>query len=112
VSGKSRQQLTAIAACRNSVFRVQQVRVRIRPVELPGHPAQGHLQPLRQSCATAAKCSRRGIHRRPCDESAYFSNAREIIWADMNWRPPKCRSFRLRTITGIIPKDPANGARK
>jgi hypothetical protein len=24
---------------------------------------------------------------RPCAEGAYFSNAREIIWTDMNWAP-------------------------
>ena len=24
---------------------------------------------------------------RPCAEGAYFSNAREITWADMNWTP-------------------------
>ena len=24
---------------------------------------------------------------RPCAEGAYFSNAREITWADMNWAP-------------------------
>jgi hypothetical protein len=24
---------------------------------------------------------------RPCAEGAYFSNAKEITWADMNWAP-------------------------
>jgi hypothetical protein len=24
---------------------------------------------------------------RPCAEGAYFSNPREITWADMNWAP-------------------------
>ena len=28
-----------------------------------------------------------GYVYRPCAEGAYFSNAREITWADMNWAP-------------------------
>ena len=90
VSGKSRQQLTAYCCMPDSVlFRVQQVRVRIRPVELPG-PTQRKV--TCGSCGQVVRDGREvvsggGYVCRPCAEGAYFSNAREVTWADMNWAP-------------------------
>jgi formylmethanofuran dehydrogenase subunit E len=90
VSGTSRQQLAAYCRMPDSVlFRVQQVRVPIKPVDLPG--------PTRRKtpCSRCGQVVRDGrevirdgdVVCRPCAEGAYFSNAREITWADMNWAP-------------------------
>jgi formylmethanofuran dehydrogenase subunit E len=90
VSGTSRQQLAAYCRMPDSVlFRVQQVRVPIKPVDLPG--------PTRRKtpCSRCGQVVRDGrevirdgdVICRPCAEGAYFSNAREITWADMNWAP-------------------------
>jgi hypothetical protein len=34
-----------------------------------------------------------GYTCRPCAENAYFSNAREITWTDMNWAPSEVPEF-------------------
>jgi formylmethanofuran dehydrogenase subunit E len=90
VSGKSRQQLTAYCRMPDSVlFRVQQVRVPIKPVELPG-PTQRKV-----ACSRCGQVVRDGREVgvagerlcRPCAQGAYFSNAQEVTWADMNWVP-------------------------
>lgn len=90
VSGKSRQQLLAYCRMPDSVlFRVQQVGVPIKPVDLPG--------PTRRkvACSRCGQIVRDGREKamdgkyvcRPCAEGAYFSNPREINWVDMNWAP-------------------------
>jgi formylmethanofuran dehydrogenase subunit E len=90
VSGKSRQQLAAYCRMPDSVlFRVQQVRVPIKPVDLPG-PTQRKTTCSR--CSQVVRDGREVMHEgspicRPCAEGAYFSNAKEIIWAEMNWAP-------------------------
>jgi formylmethanofuran dehydrogenase subunit E len=90
VSGKSHQQLTAYCRMPDSVlFRVQQVRVPIKPVDLPG-PTQRKVSC--SSCGQVVRDGREvvrdgGYVCRPCADGAYFSNAREIAWADMNWAP-------------------------
>ena len=115
VSGKSRQQLAAYCRMPDSVlFRVQQVRVPIKPVDLPG-PTQRKTNCRR--CGQVVRDGREVIHEgdeicRPCAESAYFSNAKEITWADMNWAPTRCPSYSHRTIMIIILKNTGNGARK
>jgi formylmethanofuran dehydrogenase subunit E len=90
VSGQSRQQLAAYCRMPDSVlFRVQQVRVPIKPVDLPG-PTQRKV-----ACAVCGQVVRDGreVARdggflcRPCAEGAYFAGAREITWAEMNWAP-------------------------
>jgi formylmethanofuran dehydrogenase subunit E len=89
-SGKSRQQLTAYCRMPDSVlFRVQQVRVPIKPVDLPG-PTQRKVACSR--CGQVVRDGREEVRGgeyicRPCAESAYFCNAREISWAEMNWAP-------------------------
>jgi len=90
VSGKSQQQLTAYCRMPDSVlFRVQQVRVPIKPVDLPG-PTQRKVTCLR--CGQVVRDGREvvrdgGYVCRPCAEGAYFANPKEITWADMNWAP-------------------------
>jgi formylmethanofuran dehydrogenase subunit E len=90
MSGKSQQQLTAYCRMPDSVlFRVQQVKVPIKSIDLPG-PTQRKI-----ACSTCGQIVRDGreVVRggnylcRPCAEGAYFSNAREITWANMNWAP-------------------------
>ena len=90
VSGRSQQQLSAYCRMPDSVlFRVQLVRVPIRPVDMPG-PTQRKVTCNR--CGQVVRDGREVIRDgeyicRPCAESAYFSNAKEITWADMNWTP-------------------------
>ena len=90
VSGKSRQQLTAYCRMPDSVlFRVQQVRVPIRPVDLPG-PTQRKVSCSR--CGQVVRDGREVVRDgnclcKPCTENAYFSNPKEITWTDMNWVP-------------------------
>jgi len=96
VSGKSRQQLTAYCRMPDSVlFRVQQVRVPIKPVDLPG-PTQRKVACSR--CGQVVRDGREvvcngGYICRPCAENAYFSNPKEITWADMNWTPGEVPEF-------------------
>lgn len=90
VLGKHRQQLEAYRRMPDSVlFRVQRVHVTVSEFDLPG--------PTRRKVS----CSRCGQvvrdHRetvvdgealcRPCAHGAYFNNAQEVMWPDMNWAP-------------------------
>jgi formylmethanofuran dehydrogenase subunit E len=90
ISGKHAQQLAAYKRMPDNVlFRVQQVKVAISEFDMPG--------PTRRKvvCAGCGQFVR--DHRevfidglsycRPCAEGAYFSEAREITWPDMNWVP-------------------------
>jgi formylmethanofuran dehydrogenase subunit E len=84
------QQLEAYKVMPDSVmFRVQEVKVNLSPFDMPG--------PTRRK-ATCMKCgqvvrdnrevSRNGfVYCRPCASGAYFSEAREIAWPEMNWSP-------------------------
>ena len=90
VSGKSRQQLAAYCRMPDSVlFRAQQVRVPLRAVDLPGPTRR---KTTCRRCGQVVRDGREVIRDgddicRPCAEGAYFSNPREITWADMNWAP-------------------------
>jgi formylmethanofuran dehydrogenase subunit E len=90
VSGKSRQQLTAYCRMPDSVlFRVQQVRVRISSLDLPG-PSRRKIRCER--CGQMVRDGREVVHSgtclcRPCSEGAYFVDAREAIWSNMGWTP-------------------------
>jgi formylmethanofuran dehydrogenase subunit E len=90
VAGKYPQQLAAYQRMPDSVlFRVQQVDVCISEFDLPG-PTR-----CKVACAKCGQVVR--DHRevaqdgqalcRSCAGSAYFSNAREITWPEMNWKP-------------------------
>ncbi len=84
------QQLEAYQRMPDSVlFRVQKVVVAVPDEDLPG--------PTRYR-ATCFRCGqvvrdRREVIRdgrpfcKPCAEGAYYSNAHEVTWPDMNWKP-------------------------
>lgn len=90
VSGKSRQQLSAYCRMPDSVlFRVQHVRVPIRPVDMPG-PTQRKVTCVR--CGQVVRDGREVVRDgecmcRPCAEGAYYLNPKEVTWPDMNWCP-------------------------
>jgi formylmethanofuran dehydrogenase subunit E len=84
------QQIAAYKVMPDSVmFRVQEVRVDLTPFDLPG--------PTRRK-ATCMKCGQvvrdnrevkhdGFVYCRPCASGAYFTEAREIAWPEMNWSP-------------------------
>ncbi len=90
VAGKYPRQLEAYRRMPNSVlFRVQQVEVDISEFDLPG-PTRYKVACTR--CGQTVRDHREAVeHGRPictpCAQGAYFSNALEIIWPDMNWAP-------------------------
>jgi formylmethanofuran dehydrogenase subunit E len=90
VTGKGNQQLEAYKRMPDSVlFRVQEVSISVHEEDMPG--------PTRFK-ATCTRCGqvvrdRREVDRngeilcRPCADGAYFSQAKEIAWPEMNWSP-------------------------
>jgi formylmethanofuran dehydrogenase subunit E len=90
IDEKFPQQLEAYKRMPDSVlFRVQQVKVRVPDEDMPG--------PTRYK-ATCSRCGQAVRDRReviedgralckPCTDDVYFSDAREISWPDMNWKP-------------------------
>jgi len=71
------------------LFRVQQVDVDIDDADLPG-PTRYRV--ICSKCGQAVRDRRERIingkpYCRPCIDGAYFTNAREITWPGMNWRP-------------------------
>ncbi len=89
---KPQQQLEAYKRMPDSVlFRVQQVKVPLNEFDLPG-PTRSKI-PCTQ-CGQLVRDHREvvldGITLcRPCAHGAYFKDAREITFADMNWAPNK-----------------------
>ena len=90
IADKYPQQLEAYKRMPDSVlFRAQQVEVHLSEFDLPG--------PTRRKVACAQCGQMVRDHRevikngrplcRLCVEGAYFSNAREVTWPDMNWVP-------------------------
>ena len=87
---KSRQQLEAYKRMPDSVlFRVQQVKLQISEFDLPG-PTRSKV-----SCSRCGQVVRDGrevvvdghLLCKPCAHGAYFEEAREIAWPEMNWAP-------------------------
>jgi len=90
IDQKYPQQLEAYKRMPDSVlFRVQQVRIAVPDEDLPG--------PTRYK-ATCSRCGQVVRDRRevikdghtfckPCTDDAYFNDAREITWPEMNWKP-------------------------
>jgi formylmethanofuran dehydrogenase subunit E len=88
--GKGEAQLAAYQKMPDSVlFRVQEVRISVHDEDMPG--------PTKYK-ATCMRCGqvvrdRREVDRngeilcKPCAEGAYFSQAEEIAWPEMNWSP-------------------------
>jgi hypothetical protein len=90
VTGKSEQQLDAYQRMPDSVlFRVQRVQVGISEFDLPG-PTRRKVFCSR--CGQVVRDHREAVVDgltlcRPCADGAYFTNAREVTWPDMNWAP-------------------------
>ncbi len=92
VQGKTGQQLEAYQRMPDSVlFRVQEVEVDLQRSDLPGPTSRK---------TTCMKCGQVVRDRRevvvdgvtlckPCADGAYFRNARETVWEDMNCSPVK-----------------------
>lgn len=90
INQKYPQQLEAYKRMPDSVlFRVQQVDVAVHDADLPG-PSR-----FKSTCSRCGQVVRdrreiiQGGHTlcQPCAGNAYFSNAREVTWHDMNWKP-------------------------
>lgn len=87
---KYQQQLEAYKRMPDSVlFRVQQVEVALSEFDLPG-PTRRKVSCSR--CGQIVRDHREAVVNganlcRPCAHGAYYNNAREITWPDMNWAP-------------------------
>ena len=90
IAEKYSRQLKAYRRMPNSVlFRVQQVEVNLSEFDLPG-PTRHKTACTR--CGQMVRDHREVIENgnalcKPCAQGAYFSNAQEITWPDMNWAP-------------------------
>ncbi|MFO7555411.1 MAG: FmdE family protein [Desulfobacterales bacterium] len=84
------QQLEAYNRMPDSVlFRVQKVRVDMSEYDLPG-PTRKKVSCTR--CGQVVRDNREVVQNghilcKPCAQGAYFSEAEEITWPDMNWTP-------------------------
>jgi len=90
IQGKHARQLEAYKRMPDSVlFRVQEVRTKINDCDLPG-PTRYKIPCSR--CGQIVRDQREILKNgqvfcKPCGENPYFSDAREVIWPDMNWKP-------------------------
>jgi len=90
VPEKYAQQLEAYKRMPDNVlFRVQKVRVHMSEYDLPG-PTRKKVACSR--CGQVVRDNREVIHNghilcKPCAHGAYFSEAEEITWPNMNWTP-------------------------
>jgi len=71
------------------LFRVQQVEINIRDEDMPG-PTR--YKAACSCCGQVVRDRREVVNNvtvlcKPCAEEAYFSNAKEITWPDMNRIP-------------------------
>ena len=95
IADKYPQQLEGYKRMPDSVlFRVQQVRVKIDECDLPG-PTR-YKAPCSR-CGQVVRDQREVIKNgavlcRPCTEDTYFSDAKEVTWPDMNWKPENSRT--------------------
>ena len=90
IAGKYQQQLIAYKLMPDSVlFKVQKVQVAISEFDLPG-PTRRKVSC--QRCGQMVRDSREVVIDnhvlcKPCAKGAYYTNAREITWPNMNWSP-------------------------
>jgi formylmethanofuran dehydrogenase subunit E len=90
ISGKYQQQLEAYKRMPDSVlFQVQQVEVPLSEFDLPG-PTRRKVSCSR--CGQVVRDHREvavngNILCRPCAHGAYFKDAQEVTWPEMNWAP-------------------------
>ena len=92
IAEKYPQQLEAYKRMPDSVlFRVQQVRVKIDDCDLPG-PTRYKARCSR--CGQVVRDQREVIKKgtllcRPCAGDSYFTDAREVTWMGMDWKPER-----------------------
>lgn len=90
IGEKRKQQLEAYKRMPDSVlFRVQEVEMALSELDLPGPT---HRKVVCSGCGQVVRDGREVVidHRsfcKPCAEGAYFRNAREVSWPEMNWAP-------------------------
>jgi len=90
IAEKYARQLEAYKRMSDSVlFRVQQVEVNLSEFDLPGPTRH---KTACTGCGQVVRDHREVLENgnvlcKPCTQDAYFSNAREITWPDMNWTP-------------------------
>ena len=90
IGGKAGQQLEAYRRMPDSVlFRVQRVRVPVKDWDLPG-PTR--YKTVCSRCGQVVRDRREVLANgkilcKPCAHGAYFQDAREITWPEMNWAP-------------------------
>jgi formylmethanofuran dehydrogenase subunit E len=90
ITDKYPQQLEAYRRMPDSVlFRVQQVKVKINDCDLPG-PTRYKTSCSR--CGQVVRDQREVIQDgavlcKPCAQESYFTDAAEVTWPDMNWKP-------------------------
>ena len=71
------------------LFHVQQVKVNIDDCDMPG-PTR--FKAFCSRCGQVVRDRREIIENgqvlcKPCSQDCYFTDAREITWPDMNWKP-------------------------
>ena len=94
IEDKHLQQLEAYKRMPDCVlFRVEQVEVAINDFDLPG-PTRSKV--VCDQCGQVVRDHREVIKDgrklcKPCAAGAYYSNAREVTWPDMNWTPERSR---------------------
>ena len=90
IAEKHSQQLEAYKRMPDSVlFRVQRVRVKISECDLPG-PTRYKTTCSR--CGQVVRDQKEVIQDgqvlcKPCAQDSYFTDATEVTWPDMNWKP-------------------------
>ena len=90
IAEKYPQQLEAYKRMPDSVlFRVQKVRVDISKYDLPG-PTRKKVSC--SQCGQVVRDNREVVNNshnlcKPCAQGAYFSEAEEVTWRNMNWAP-------------------------
>jgi formylmethanofuran dehydrogenase subunit E len=90
IAEKSARQLAAYKRMPDSVlFRVQKVTLKLKDCDLPG-PTRYKVPCSR--CGQVVRDQREVIKNgqvlcKPCAQESYFSDAREVTWPDMNWKP-------------------------
>jgi formylmethanofuran dehydrogenase subunit E len=97
IGGKAGQQLEAYRRMPDSVlFRVQRVRIPVKDWDLPGPTGY---KAICSRCGQVVRDRREVLVNgerlcKPCAHGAYFQDAREILWPEMNWTPASARLSR------------------
>jgi formylmethanofuran dehydrogenase subunit E len=96
IGEKRKQQVEAYKRMPDSVlFRVQEVDISLNEFDLPGPT---HRKTVCSRCGQVVRDGREVVigHLslcKPCAEGAYFRNAREVTWQEMNWSPEQRRAL-------------------